>query len=74
MTDPLCKPTEDYTRAHVSRVSVAILCYNHAHFLEQAIGSVLTQSYSDFEIIVVDDGSIEVYAIYEVSDRAEVQS
>lgn len=38
-------------------VSVIIPNYNHAHFLEERIESVLQQSYQDFEIIILDDCS-----------------
>src|SRR5215213_6007654 len=38
-------------------VSVVIPCYNQARFLGEAIESILSQGYSDFEVIVVDDGS-----------------
>ena len=39
------------------RVSVVIPCYNGEAFIGEAIVSVLSQSYGDFEVIVVDDGS-----------------
>jgi len=38
-------------------ISVVIPCYKQAHFLSDAIESVLEQSYKASEIIVVNDGS-----------------
>ena len=38
-------------------VSVIIPTYNRAHLVGRAIQSVLEQTYKDFELIVIDDGS-----------------
>jgi glycosyltransferase involved in cell wall biosynthesis len=53
------------------KVSVIIPTYNCAHYLGNAIASVLRQTFTDYEIIVVDDGSMD--NTYEVVERFAAQ-
>lgn len=43
----------------MARVSVIIPSYNRAHLIGETIESVLRQTFSDLELIVVDDGSTD---------------
>ncbi|MGB3904935.1 MAG: glycosyltransferase [Anaerolineae bacterium] len=41
------------------KVSVVMTVYNGQRFLREAIDSILNQTYADFELLVIDDGSID---------------
>lgn len=40
-------------------ISIVIPVYNSQHYLTKCVNSILTQSYRDFELILVDDGSTD---------------
>lgn len=40
-------------------ISIIIPCYNHGHFVDDAVDSLLRQTWQDFEIIIVNDGSTD---------------
>lgn len=38
-------------------ISVVVPTYNRAHLIERSIRSILQQTFTDYEVLVVDDGS-----------------
>lgn len=53
------KETTIRAEEHEPLVSVIIPCYNYGHFLKKAVESVLMQTHTHFEIIIVNDGSTD---------------
>jgi glycosyltransferase involved in cell wall biosynthesis len=50
---------EGMAASDVPLISVIVPCYNQAHFLTEAIESILSQAYPHYEIVVIDDGSTD---------------
>lgn len=54
----------------MTRVSVVITCYNLGEYLHEALNSALTQTHSDLEVVLIDDGSIDPATIRVVDGLA----
>ena len=54
------------------KLSIIVSTYNHKHFIEDCIKSILSQTFNDFEILITDDcsndGAIEVLKDIETWD------
>jgi glycosyltransferase involved in cell wall biosynthesis len=55
----------------MARISVLIPCFNHGQFVADAIASVRAQTFTDSEIIIVDDGSTDPKTVDVLSNLRE---
>jgi len=51
--------TTPQSNHHLPLVSIIMATYNRAHTIVRAVDSVMNQTYKDFELIIVDDGSTD---------------
>src|SRR5947207_2545555 len=49
-------------------VSIIVPCHNLGQYVDEAVNSVLVQSFADLEILIVDDGSTEAETCRLLSD------
>src|SRR5262252_9042330 len=62
--------TIDGTQAnHVPTVSIIVPAYNVAPFISETLDSVFSQTFKDFEVIVINDGSPDTRELESTLER-----
>lgn len=60
------------------KVSIVLVNYNHASYLDERITSILSQTYQDFELLIIDNGStdesLKVIEKYQKDPRVKLQA
>ena len=51
--------TTSQIKSNEPLVSILMLTYNRAHFIHEAIASIVAQNYKNWELIIIDDGSTD---------------
>ena len=59
MKQPVKNAKKTPKAPHLPRVSVLIPAYNVEKYIAESIESILNQTYSDFELIIINDGSTD---------------
>lgn len=57
MNVEVLRSTDPVTSVHPPTVSVIIPAYNTAEYIAEALDSVFAQTFTDFEVVVINDGS-----------------
>src|ERR1051325_12085623 len=63
-----------FVQASAMTVSIILTSYNRPHLLARAISSVKAQTYTDFQLIAVDDGSSDPFVEATILNMVEEPS
>lgn len=47
-----------------TKISVIVPVYNTEKYLDRCIQNILAQTYADFELLLVEDGSMDLLGVY----------